>query len=229
MARSRVITGRLVPLWAVTLVLGERWWDNPAYTDLVGGAVRVGGRIEIDTGSSPTGGVLVDYLEADRLFAEAVAAGEELGPWVVVRRTLGTWHQGAGTRSAVRGDLTAQFQALGEHPETSGMLAVLLAGKADPEGLAGWGQVSSDGSTTVLTMVLEGRREWESALGGAPWTGEIERELVLTASHAKWRDRQVRRLVEVEARAVEIHVDPTAWTERTKEDTDQRELVGVSS
>jgi hypothetical protein len=206
-----------VPLWVVTLLLGERWWERPEWSILATGIRRVGRHLEIETavdGHDYVREAATGYLAADRVFARDVRLGRSLGPWVATRRPVGRWRQGAGTKSSRRGDLSAQLAAIGRHRELRDIVAALLVADVDFGELASLGaRVERDELVTRAFIGIEGNRLWEADLGGAPWPQEIEREFMIEANHAPWRDRQVRRLAEVRAFAIEMHTDPSPWQE----------------
>ena len=154
------------------------------------------------------------YLAADRVFAGDLEAGAGLGPWIATRRRIGLWRQGAGTKSSQRGDLARQFETLSRNPELAAVTKALLGAAPEIPELERLGAaVTLSGVVTRVVVRVEGTRQWEAALGGAAWAQEVEREFVLEANHAPWRDRQVRRLASVEVLAVEMHADPAPWRE----------------
>jgi hypothetical protein len=206
----------LVPTWVLDILLGE-WRNDPSYACLVAATRRVGHRLEVDMKAPGIGSDLCEaaegYLSGDRLFAHDLLSRTPLGPWVATRRGLGTWRQGGG-KGKGRGDLTPQYEALSRHRELSDVAQALLGPVVAFDRLAALSSATStqDG-ITVAQVGIEGYREWEAALGGGAWAQEIEREFTLTANHAGWRDRQVRRLVEVSVWAIEMHIDPAPWQE----------------
>ncbi len=68
------------------------------------------------------------------------------------------------------------------------------------------------GSNVVTTLEVSGQYDWISDLGGTPAVNEVSRVFKITTNYSKWRDRNVRRFVSLESRAIEICPDPTAST-----------------
>ena len=99
---------KLVPRWVLDIVVGGTWWEDEQWRSR---AWRVGTRHEIDVAGTAAEESAAGYLGADRAFAKDREEGRDLGPWIVTKRCLDTWRQGAGTKSSRRGDLNAQFSA----------------------------------------------------------------------------------------------------------------------
>lgn len=102
-------------------------------------------------------------------------------------------------------DLSDEFSDLSSHPLTSAVTAALLAKDPPMDAIAqltsaldGSMDVNGDEVRVTVTLPLG---TYPETLGGAPWPGETARVITLTARHAKWRDRQVRRLAHVQALA----------------------------
>ncbi len=209
---------RLVPLACAEIVLGGAWSDDPRYYPLVQGARSLGGRVELDVAAAgvlpAVADALVGYADADRSYAERFSAGRPVGPWIITKRRVGSWQQGAGTKSARRGDLHEQLIGLEAHPETQVLVEHLLTSQVDVGALERAGVLlRSDEKVTRAELTVEGHRSWGAALGGAASASEIERLFVVEANHAAWRDRVLRRLCSLEVWSIELHTDPAPWRE----------------
>jgi len=93
-------------------------------------------------------------------------------------------------------------------PETSLVIDALLGAAVDETTLRTLGEFSTDGVRSSAEVRVEGWREWPEALGGAASANEIERVFVLSANHAGWRDRMVRRLTRLDVYGVELLANP---------------------
>ena len=198
----------LVPTHYLELIVGPDW------AVVLGEQVRfvrVGKRVEADVAScsEELRDQLQAYVQVNRLVGGALASAAPIGPFVVVRRHLSSVVQQAGTRSASRGDLVSELEALRGLSETSLVAEALLASTVDEEALRAMAvDVVRDGVKTSVEVRVEGWREWPEALGGGAFANEIERVFVLGANHAGWRDRMVRRLTRLDVYGVELLADP---------------------
>jgi len=208
---------KLVPSHLCDLVFGPGWTDAPALAELVASAVKLGaGRVEVDLDQAPSelADLVLGYQEANRMVASQLEGGEAIGPWIITSRLLVSRVQQAGTKSAQRGDLAAELAGLREIDECDKVAEILLASTVDLEALKATGAelVESTGAKTVVKVRIEGQRDWPESLGGGASRNEIERHILLSANHASWRDRQLRRLTRVDVHALEIlaEVEPFA-------------------
>jgi hypothetical protein len=214
--KGTYICVQLLPSSYLDLVLGADW--RARFPEAANGGVRVGQRVEVDLGLLGDDTVivaLVDYQRRCREIARNLADNTPIGAWVIAEQLRVDVVQQAGTKSAQRGDLNAQFDALSLEPESAAVVAALLGPQVDFARLAELGvTVERDGDVkTVATLRVEGARSWDTALGGGSGANEIERHITLSANHAAWRDRQVRRLTRVEVRTLELLADPAASRE----------------
>jgi hypothetical protein len=151
------------------------------------------------------------YWAACRRFWDDVAAGAVRRDGVETRRVLAENRQTDSRQG--RCDLTAELEAF-----STGDLAGLV------EQLTGtgvnWDEISSnpmvesvvrDGDASTVTLLYPGRGAWDDVLGGGCSRAETGRRFMLGLSHAKWRDRRVRRVVSLSVEAVEIWPNPAPF------------------
>jgi len=197
----------LVPSHYVELLVGPNWAE--VLRDQVR-LVAVGRRVEVDVSKCDVAlqERLEQYVVTNRRVGQQLLDGSAIGPYVVVRRLLASAAQQAGTKSANRGDLVSELEALRTVPETSLVIDALLGAAVDETTLRTLGEFSTDGVRSSAEVRVEGWREWPEALGGAASANEIERVFVLSANHAGWRDRMVRRLTRLDVYGVELLANP---------------------
>jgi len=209
---------KLLPARYANLVLGNDWLSRSELAEMAARGVRVGSHVEIDVDLAPdyVREALVAYAEANQQVARSLESGETIGPWVVVSTPIYVATQQAGTKSKNRGDLVGELAGLREMTDVSDIAEALLASSVNQELLASRGVefIECADARTVLRVRIEGRRDWPVSLGGAASPNEIERYVTLSANHASWRDRMVRRLTRVDVVAVELLADPAPFTQR---------------
>ena len=193
------MTNHTVPLAAAAVLLGS---DER----LTRCAVRVAERVEISLDRvaaemcPDTAARLDSYWERSKaLWAQG------RGPAVLVRRSLVTARQ--IDRKDGRVDLHDELAALEVLPGADSVIETLLG--QDPD-LALLQDAHADRTGNETTVTLTHRSlEWPTALGGPAGPGELHRVIVVTANHAKWRDRKVRRLARVDVSVDEVWPDPS--------------------
>jgi hypothetical protein len=131
---------------------------------------------------------------------------------VVLERDLVTATQTDSQKNG-RQDLRAELEALERFTALRPVLDALLSRDLEEDELvrAAAGlrhQLTRDGKRSVLTLRITDPYPWPDELGGPRCPGELVRVITLTAQHAAWRDRKVRRLVEVKVSSEELWVDP---------------------
>lgn len=97
--------------------------------------------------------------------------------------------------AAGRVDLTDAVDAIAGHPATT-QAALLLDRQPPWKELGRLGELQRTGDRAQLTVDLPAGN-YPLSLGGPATLGEVGRTLTLHASHATWRDRRVRRLIEI--------------------------------
>jgi hypothetical protein len=142
---------------------------------------------------------------AVRCWERTCSLWEDLaGEAVVVQRALVRVRQTDGKNG--RSDLAAELDALMSVPALAAVCEALLEQDVDDSKLVGC-EVERSGNTTTVRVCVSSL-EWPDALGGAPCPGETRRVFELTANHAKWRDRRVRRLQALSIDAEELWAEP---------------------
>ena len=158
--------------------------------------VQLGERFEVDVDA--LGQINESAAACVSEFCSKVRAGQS-EPFVglIAEHTQVTG--GAGKR-----DLREIFEAFTSHPGSSVLIGEILSSTPDLELIAAiaqsqGGSVDTEGDLVVsVWFEPEG---WDSTLGGLPWPGEYARGFVISAAHAKWRDRSLRRLSNVQVLA----------------------------
>lgn len=205
---------KLVPLLVRDLALDA---SEQALVSSCG--VRVGRNIEVDLDAVAQteprlAARMVEYFEQCSLFWDRYAAGEEAGEAVMARRLLLCAVQ--SDRPGGRSDLAEEVELLAALPGVGGVIEEILS--ADPD----LDRISRDSLRLGVSMKHDAKRNmlrvavrmpargyWDRALGGAHSRGETHRVLELRVSHAKWRDRKSRRLVEMKVWAEEVWPEPS--------------------
>ena len=195
-----------VPTFVLALIRPEfTAWDQ------VG--CRVGDRVEVSTFTleqleAGLGLEAARYWDRCRVFWDRFAAGESGLVGLTVERELARDRQ--STSHADRRDLVEAVEALEAQPSLASVVATALGNEPDWDALRSLGAVVEAGAkdTTVVTYTYRGRQDWPVLLGGLPSRGELARTFTFVVSHAKWRDRRNRRLVEFAVAAAEIWPDP---------------------
>lgn len=130
------------------------------------------------------------------------------GEAVVLQRTLLVARQTDGKEG--RTDLAGELEAMMAVPALAAVCDAMLEQEVVESGLTGC-EVERDGNTTVVRVYVSSL-EWPDELGGPPCPGETRRLFELTANHAKWRDRRVRRLQALRVEAEELWAAPLLAT-----------------
>lgn len=202
----------LVPQHYVDLVLGEGWPNEPQYKGLTNKGVRVGSRVEIDVSGAgtPIREKVLGYLDRCRTVARQMRRGGDVGEWIITQRRLIDVVQQGGSKATKRADLASELEALRGFYETAEVAEALCASEIDEKALERDGVTITkrEGTLTIVTVRVEGARDWPGVLGGTSGENEIERVFTLFANHASWRDRQARRLARLQVDAVELLAAP---------------------
>lgn len=207
---------RTVPAGLIATVLADR----PDLQAVVTGCGRqVGVRVEVDLNavealSTRLAHVLTVYDAHARAFWRALQTGTAAGAaYTLVRRTLMTHVQSTAKKD--RRDLVEVYEALTGVAVLSDIVDELTAAEPDLDALAGLldaaggGQVlPAEAGAVAVQVLLDPNGALPDVLGGVRMPGEVRRVLTLTARHAAWRDRRVRRLARVEVAADEMWPDP---------------------
>lgn len=167
---------------------------------------RLGANVEVDLDAVAA---CLGPGAADDLFAHHLACLEPLagGDGVRLRRTLRRAVQRTAKRD--RADLDAELDALDKVPGVGPYVEELTAAAPSSEALDLLGeplqaQRRSDGTRAVASLVVDAAIDWLPVLGGPAAVGELHRLLEVTAIHAPWRDRRVRRLAGLTVAAEEL-------------------------
>ena len=149
-----------------------------------------------------------EYLRRTRRFYHLLEHGHEPGEWIVIERDLREVSQVPS--GSARRDLAEEMAALEGESECGAVLEVACGAELDVAAVERLGGVvlEHNEESSVIEIVVEGRRSWPEVLGGEGLRGEIERRFTLHVRRAAWRDRRVRRLAKLTVTAVEIHPDP---------------------
>lgn len=185
---------RLIPAYLAEIAAGDQSSALARY------GREYGDRIEVDLDAleadHPQLVAQIDhYLGKVRQFRRHPA-----GAYVAVKVPLLEVQQQDNRQGRV--DLTDQLDAL-ERSVLATTVDTLLATTLDVDrleivGSAHKAHLQQDSRhRTVCQLTVTGVRDWDRALGGAAGPDEVARILTLTASHATWRDRRVRRLAGV--------------------------------
>lgn len=183
-----------------------------AEPELVGAdlpSVTVGDCIEVDLSrlkDAHTAARLERYWQLCRQFLAAPT-----GDAVLVRRSLYSATQ-VDTASQ-RSDLNAELDWLQGNNLTRPLVTEALATAPDWERVRLLlspldGTIAQDGAWTTLRFRLPTTALLPDGSSKPAWRHEQRRSVQLRISHAGWRDRRVRRLVEVHIEADELWPDP---------------------
>lgn len=180
---------RTVPSGWVALALSE---DPAGVAKASACQVRVGNRLEVDLDRLAA----VDAGLAEDIELATQRVGKGRGVWEVLVASYTQKASGAG-----KSDLNDVFASLLDNPSMAAVCDVLLRGEPDRQAAAALcealgGSLEDNGDILVAEVVLPATGLGE-LLGGPAWPGEQARKLQLTVRHAPWRDRQVRRLAQV--------------------------------
>lgn len=151
------------------------------------------------------------YWAACRRFWDDIAAGSSRRDGVETRRVLAESRQTDSRQG--RSDLTSELDAFSAG-DFAGLVEQLTGTRVDWDALGANPFVESvvrDGDSSTVTLMYSGRGSWDEVLGGGCSRAETGRRFVLGLSHAKWRDRRVRRVVSLSVEAVEIWPNPTPF------------------
>jgi hypothetical protein len=180
-------------------------------------SVLVGRNLEVDLsqlGDEDTAQRLERYWQACQVFLAAPS-----GDAVLVRRRLYSATQ-ADTTSQ-RSDLTAELDWLQTNNLTRPLVTEALS--TDPD----WarvgllltpldGTITQDGTWSTIRFRLPAATPLPDGSTQPPWRLEQRRTVQLRISHAGWRDRRVRRLVEVGVDVDELWPDPCQDAAQTR-------------
>lgn len=169
----------------------------------------VGTRVEVDLDAvrwrDPQAAAACEhYMQRNQEMWRALAAGTAR-PYVQTRRTLARHRQ--STTKGAKTDLREVFAEL----QSFEPLASLLETSTGPQQTSrqelralGADHVALAADSTLLRVDLEPHQLLPDSLGGAPTYSEVGRHITVTARHAPWRDRRVRRLAAVDVEVTEI-------------------------
>lgn len=205
--RSEVSAQVTVPLTVLDLLELD-----PVRYAAAGSALRqIGACLEVDVGAldlvaDGLGERCTDfYLHARRLWESGVVSPGDGA--VHVRVPLVERRQ--SDSKAGRTDLSAELAAMERMPVLRTALGVLDA-VPNWDVLSAIGEVSRADDRATLAMELQGTH-WPLELGGPPAPGEVSRRLQLDVSYAAWRDRRVRRLLQLRVDSLELWPDPAPY------------------
>lgn len=198
---------------AATLLLGR-----PDLAAAAAGHLRMlGDRPEVDLPSLAADAVdvahaLSQYWTACQQLWEDLRHGAATGSYVMVSRSVHRATQQNSKKAKV--DLTGELAACADIPEVADIVNALTDPDPDEVLLASLaeqvnGSFNSSAGALSVSVHATGALTWPQLLGGVSWPGEVRRSLTLTAKHAPWRDRRVRRLWRVSVDVEEVWPDPT--------------------
>jgi hypothetical protein len=198
-------TTRTVPAYLAELAAGED------AARLRPHGRQLGARVEVDLASVATTDAelaerIVRYLDQVARFRR-----QRRGDYLAVQVPLLNVTQ-QDNRSG-RVDLADQLDAL-EGSVLAPLVEVALSADVDITALETLGAPHQlvwhrgPDQRSVYQMTVTGVTDWDRALGGAAGPDEVARQLTITASHAAWRDRRVRRLVAVDVAAIVVVPTP---------------------
>jgi len=201
--------GVLIPGWVPPIL-----FDTETLERLGPCGVRVGNRVEIDLDQaaqvlSPTEVARLDcYATHVAGFVPRPGTKEAV---VVVSRPLLKKKQQDNTQGKV--DLLEEVQGFNNIPVVAQLVTEILG--PDPSwdtlgyrfGLLNV-TVEPHKSFVKTSFEVPSPAKWVLALGGGSLPNELFRRVEITSSHAKWRKRRARRLVELHVYAVEVWPDP---------------------
>lgn len=178
----------------------------------------VGGRVEVDLDAveevmpALCQALWAYHCETADLWRE-VGAGRAAGRAFVTTTRLAVDHQQV-TSKAGRTDLGRVFEDLSELALTRDLLDALTGGDPTLDELlaraldVGGTACQLQAGVWVARVPMPGAVAWPDSLGGPATLTETSRDLTLTARHAAWRDRKVRRLARVQVEVGEVWADP---------------------
>jgi hypothetical protein len=199
----------------------------PAVQHSIGDALassgrQIGERVELDLdalaqATSPAvAEIVAAYHQTCQSFQANLASGAPAGAYIAVRRPLLESEQ--SDRKGARVDLAQELEELLRVPALGEFCGALLDGLNSPtrqQNLDRFGPLldarleTGGANQTVATVALQGRSHpWPTQLGGPASPGEVRRVFTLTANHASWRDRRVRRLQRLVVEAEEVWPHP---------------------
>jgi hypothetical protein len=202
-----------VPLFVRDLVL-----DAAEHEKIRHCGVTVGRRIEVDLDAvgqidSELAERMASYWERCRAFWDSYRRGDAAGDGVLVRRVLTQAVQSDAPGG--RGELGVEVDAVTALPVVGELIEELLGPDPDIESISRRGfrlglSLRRDNKKNMLRIAvrMQARNQWPADLGGTHSSGELHRVIEMRISHAKWRDRKSRRLVEMTIWAEEIWPDP---------------------
>jgi hypothetical protein len=155
--------------------------------------------------------VLAMWSATRRMWNSARSGGTPTGAWV---RTTSTVHHARQDTGRAKVDLHAELVGLGELTEVGDFFDVLLSSDPDMATLAATvamfdGELEAADGTTTVTLHFTQPAHWPESLGPGTGANEARRTLRVTARHAAWRDRALRRLGEVTVSVDELWATPS--------------------
>lgn len=180
----------------------------------------VGGRVEVDLDAveavSPQACRALEAYHCQTLALwRDLASGTPSGaPYMTTQRLLADHQQVTG--KVGRRDLPEVLAELEELALTAELVTAVTAPEVDGPAVrrlaagAGGSAAQPSAGVWVVQVPMSGPVAWPEALGGPVHLSEIGRTLRLTARHASWRDRRVRRLARVEVLVEELWADTHA-------------------
>lgn len=175
---------RLVPVEVALVAL-----PAPTARRLAPALVRLGSRVEVDLERLDG-----DLRDAVASYLRVLRAARPGGPQVSLDVTLVDVRQST-SKEAPR-DLSGELEALSAVQALRPLLLLLDA--SPPDAVPGV-RVDRTPAGLLRGSVRASSALWPAELGGPPSPREVSRLVRVTASHARWRDRRLRRLVRVEA------------------------------
>jgi hypothetical protein len=146
---------------------------------------------------------LKNYWLKTRSFFDDLASGLPLADYSLFHRLISSELQ--DTRKGSKIDLINSLKEIDSDPVLKEVISPLL----DPELYQEFAHpylISKyiDGLNINVTIEIPGKKDYNYHLGGLSSRAEIGRVFQITISHAKWRDRRVRKLVSVDVYAKEL-------------------------
>lgn len=187
----------------------------------------MGNRVELDLDmlSKKTSPEIADAVLAyhttclefqEYLAARATGYRNEARPSITIRRPLMKVTQ--IDRKDSRKDLSNEIDELAKIAIVGEFVSTLLDTKTSKTRTEKLERLSTalgatveqiDENKTVATFAIASPNHiWPEILGGAATPGEVNRVFTLTANHAAWRDRRVRRLQTLEISVDELWAHP---------------------
>jgi hypothetical protein len=201
----------LIAPWAVATLAGVEAWDDQTLGEVERCGRVIGEEREVDADLLREGnyGDLADRLVAYDEKCRAYWAGDPRGDYLLAHRTLHVKTQ--VDRGGERSDLIEELAFLHGVNGAKPYLSELLSKAPDDsalELLAGPVEAVLERGSELLrakaTIRIIEPLSYPAGLGGLASYGEVARVFVLDVNWAKWRDRDVRRLVSVTSVAEEV-------------------------